>query len=370
MQILPNQILFPPRTVLRPGCISELPAVTRAFGARVLLIHGRSAERSGLRDRIESAYGPDEQVRTWTYTGFEPTLDEVEAALAYARESRPDCVVAVGGGSVMDLAKSCAGLVDAPLAAADYHRGEPLYESRVPFVAVPTTAGTGSEATMVSVLTDSSLGIKKSIRHPSHLARAVLLDPELLAGCPAPVLAASGMDAFTQAVESFVSTGATWFSDQLALQAAVMIADSLPEVVSGSHGAHAEALLQGSFMAGLALSHARLGLVHGLAHPLGVRYKAAHGLVCAVCLPAVIDFNREAAFDKYDYLSEALGEDVLDLACRLLDQLGLSSPFTGHALQDETAIIEETLASGSTGANPRPVEADDVGKILRILFED
>ena len=147
-----------------------------------------------------------------------------------------------------------------------------------------------------------------------------------------------------------------------------MIAENLQQVVAGASGAPAAAILQGSYMAGLALSHSRLGLVHGLAHPLGYRFKAAHGLVCGVCLPDVIAFNRDAAFDKYDYLSEALGEDVCDFTVRMLNELKVVSPFRGKPLGDVEGVIQETLASGSTKANPRKVNAEDVAAILTRLF--
>ena len=127
-------------------------------------------------------------------------------------------------------------------------------------------------------------------------------------------------------------------------------------------------LLEGSYLAGLALSHARLGVVHGLAHPLGHRYHAPHGLVCGVCLPVAVEFNREAMGEKYDRLSEVLGEDLLDGTRGLLNRLRLESPFHGKPIRDRQGIIEETLVSGSTAANPRPVNAADVNDMLDELF--
>ena len=147
--------------------------------------------------------------------------------------------------------------------------------------------------------------------------------PEGTGSLPSGVQKSSGMDAFTQAVESYMSTGATWWSDAQSLQGAKMVIDNLLHIAQDRDAPdeHYLALLQGSYMAGLALSHSRLGLVHGLAHPLGYRYHAAHGLVCGVCLPAVLKFNREAASAKYDALSSFLGEDALAMTENALQAL-------------------------------------------------
>ena len=269
---------------------------------------------------------------------------------------------------MLDVAKAAAGLMEAPLDPEAYHDGEVIPPSRIPFVAVPTTAGTGSEATIVSVLTNADTGVKKSIRHPSFMARLVLLDASVLAGCPPAVLAASGMDALTQAVESYVSVKSTWFTEVLSLRATALIARSLETVHADPFAPQAEDLLMGSYLAGLALSNARLGVVHGLAHPLGARFHLPHGLVCAVCLPMAIEFNREAMGTKYARLSEAVGGDLLSTVRRLLDALGVRSPFAGRELADTEAVVKEVLASGSTAANPRPVSASDVQDLLDRVF--
>jgi alcohol dehydrogenase class IV len=268
----------------------------------------------------------------------------------------------------MDVAKAAAGLLEAPLRPEAYHDGEALPVSRIPFLVAPTTAGTGSEATYVSVLANAGAGVKKSIRHPSHMARVVFLDPELLSGTPSHVLAWSGMDAFTQAIEAYTSVGATGFSDALALEAVRLIHQGLPLVYLGEGGRAAEQLLLGSYMAGLALSHARLGVVHGLAHPLGCRYHVAHGHACASLLPAALEFNRDAMDSKYQIMSDAVSEDLLELVHRWMGEMKIESPFAGEVIHDREGIIRETLASGSTAANPRPVDEADVEALLDAIF--
>jgi len=364
---LPNTLILPPETRTGAGEALRLLDACAGFGMRGVLVCGASLERSGRLRVMLDACETNVNVRVWTHPGGEPTLEQLDALLADAREHNPHWVAAVGGGSVMDIAKACAGLLRAPAPAVAYHDGASIPASNTPFIAAPTTAGTGSEATIVSVLTNAATEVKKSIRHPSFMARLVILDPTLLDGCPPEVIAASGMDALTQAIESYCSNGATWFTDALALKAVALIHASIEAVYSGDAAKQAD-LLVGSYLAGVALSNARLGIVHGLAHPLGARFHVPHGLACAVGLPLALDFNREAVPEKYARLSRAVGMDIGEYARLLLTRLNLRSPFHGQPLDDIDAIIEEALASGSTKANPRRVCAEDAARLLRRLF--
>lgn len=368
METLPKELILPPRTVLQSGGALKVVSEAAPFGRRGLLVHGRSLETSGVLEKVLAEDTAAAIVTTWRHPGGEPTLDHLEALRVVARERQADWIAAVGGGSVLDVAKACAGLLRAPLPAVAYHDGAPIPGGGVPFIAVPTTAGTGTEATVVSVLTNVDTGVKKSIRHPSFMARLVILDPDLLHTCPPNVIAWSGMDALTQAVESYVSTGASWLTDALSLRAMRLIAAGLEPVFEGQRGEPERDLLAGSYLAGVALSHARLGLVHGLAHPLGARYHAAHGLVCAACLPYVLDFNSSFIVEKYRRMSEAVDGDLAGRILGLLRALRIESPFKGRELIDLPGIVRETLASGSTAANPRPVESQDVEQLLNRLF--
>lgn len=368
MTLFPDAIVFPERTLSGAGIILKLLPECSLFGARGVLVHGRSLAQQGELDRILRPAPAGCRVTTWEHAGGEPTLDDLERLRADARAHRAEWVAGVGGGSVLDLAKACAGLSHAPQASSAYHNGAPIEAPGVPFIAAPTTAGTGSEATVNAVLTNTAAGVKKSIRDPRIIARLVLLDPELLAHCPKTVIAHAGMDAFTQAVEAYTSRYATWMSDQFALQAVESIAANLEAVYRGASTACREALLQGSYLGGLGFSMGRLGVVHGLAHPLGLRYHVPHGLVCGVCLPWAIELNREAMGAKYGSLSQAVGGDLLGWTRRTLDRLGMASPFKGRPLADQAAIIKETLPAWSTQANPRPIAAQDVEWLLGRLF--
>lgn len=368
MTHLPTDLMLPPRTLSGAGKASAILPESRAYGDRGMLVCGRSLDRNGRLAHILDAGEATPDISIWRHHGGEPTLEQLEELLSAARGHDARWIAAIGGGSVMDLAKACAGLLEAPLPAVDHHNGAPLETSHIPFIAAPTTAGTGSEATSVSVLTNAQTGVKKSIRHSSHLPSLVILDHELLDSCPAPVIAASGMDALTQAIEAYISKGASWMSDQFALEGVRLIARAIPNVYAGARGDIARELLLGSYLAGLALSNARLGVVHGLAHPLGARYKLPHGLVCAIALPLAIRFNRSAMGPKYSNLSDAMGGDLLKRVDVLMHEFHIESPFPHGEPPARKAIIAETLASGSTAANPRPVEANDVDQMLNELF--
>jgi alcohol dehydrogenase class IV len=366
--VLPAALNLPPRTVFGAGASAAVLNECVSLGRRGLIVHGRSAQRSGALQRILDRCPAGAQAATWCHPGGEPGLQQLESLLRDARAERPDWVVGFGGGSVLDMSKACAGLLRAPCGVVEYHNGARIPDASVPFVAVPTTAGTGSEATTVCVLTNESTREKKSFRHPSFMARLVVLDPGLLCGSPPEVIASAGMDAFVQAVESFLSSGSTWLTEAMSLKAAALVASNLEAAWRGGQGDCLSDLMTGSYLAGVALSHARLGLVHGLAHPLGARYGIPHGYLCAACLPAVLEFNRPACCEKFERLSGALGVDVAVRTRQLLEAVGVPAVLAGWRLEDQDGIVRETLASGSTAANPRDVEDGDVRRILDGLF--
>jgi len=368
MSMLPATLLLPQQTLAKPGSALGLAQAAKPFGRSGLLVYGSSLSRSGRLAAILEHCPEDMTVRTWQHAGGEPTVDAVDALRAELRASRPDWVAAVGGGSVIDLAKAAAGLVDAPASAAHYQTNNAdIPPATLPMLAVPTTAGTGSEATVVSVLTDPSRALKQSIRHPTFMPKRVLLDPDLLLGSPPETVATAGLDAFIQAFESYTSRFATPFTRALSELALVSIARGLLPFYEGD-ASFASDLLESSYLAGLALSHARLGVIHGLAHPLGGRFGIRHGLACALCLPAALAFNRDVIRADLANLKARHGLDVEEQVSTWLDAMRLSNPLAGKNVADRDAFVQEILASGSTAANPRPVTAADAAELLDALF--
>jgi len=360
----------PPKIVFQWGAAAQLPAEASALGRRPLLVCGRSLRTSGKLDAILSslrAAGLEPSVHEGVPA--EPDLIALQACMEAAAGC--DSVIAIGGGSVLDIAKGGAALSDTGAMAAEYFAGKPVPETGKPLLALPTTSGTGSEVTWVCVLVDHETRRKASIRGPGMMPRVAIVDPELTVTCPPTVTAYSGADAFVQAIESFTSRGANPLTDALALEAAKLTALWLERAVREPENREArQGMALGSMMAGIALNTSRLGLVHGLAHPIGAVTGAAHGLLCGLLMPPVMRFNRDAAGAKYARLAAELGlhvpggEDgtaaLIRFTEELLERVGIPLRLSaiGFNPNDLDWIAQETMPSGSTKANPRVVNVE------------
>jgi alcohol dehydrogenase class IV len=279
-------------------------------------------------------------------------------------------VIGLGGGSALDAAKAIAGLVHVPDPTSVYQDGKEIPAGGLPLIAVPTTSGTGSEATKVAVLSNRARGVKIAIRADSMWPAAAVVDPELTLSCPPDVTAGSGMDALVQAIESYTSLYATPLTDALAFDAARRLIEWLPAAFANGQNLSArEQCAYASLMAGMALANARLGAVHGIAHPLGARYNLPHGAVCALLMPPVMRLNAGSVGGRYQRLSEAAGVDVIDFVEGLNERFGLRSILDGVAIarEDFPAIVAESLPSGSLKANPKKVTEEDVVAILEAV---
>ena len=365
--------LTPGKVLCAAGAATDgrLASEAALLGIKPLLVCGKSLEASGMLAKILATL-PHAKVHSGVPP--EPSLSDCAAAQQAAQGC--DAILAIGGGSVLDVAKAAA----LPGSIYDYFDGKLAVPEQaldaLPILAIPTTAGTGSEATWVGVYTDKrgATPKKASIRGGAMFPRTVILDAALSVSCPPRVTAYSGMDAFVQAVEAYVSRGANPLTDPLALQAAFDIAEWLPSAFrDGAHLEARERMLIASYQAGMALNTARLGLVHGIAHPVGARTGAAHGLLCALLLPPVIRFNLGADLDRYSDLAIGLGaprEDLAAFAEQWLEDFSIPRHLSDLGLQrsDFDAIIAETLVSGSTKANPRTVAESDVREVLEACW--
>lgn len=303
----------------------------------------------------------------------EPPLADVERALAAARRIGAASVVGWGGGSAMDTAKSVAALLPLSGPVADYFYNRREIPGHGLFLAeVPTTAGTGAEITPNAVLLDPETGIKQSLRGTGLYADLALVDPELTYDCPPAVTAASGFDALTQAIESFISRKANPVSKTLAMQAAKNILSSLHPAWSGEIQAR-NFVAEGSMMAAMAFSSSGLGAVHGIGHPLGSILHVPHGVCCAVLLPTILKWNLEAAHDDLEDLALALTQDpdpanLIELITELRSWLELPADFKAYGLAPEHYdFIVRNSRSGSMKCNPRDLSDDDVRRILEEL---
>jgi alcohol dehydrogenase class IV len=268
----------------------------RAFGDSVFLVTGLDQSRAARFVADLTATG--ETCTVWPIA-HEPTVDDAVGAVAAARSAGANVVVGIGGGSVIDLAKAVAALLANPGEPDDYlevvGRGKPLTRPTVPFIAVPTTAGTGSEVTRNAVLAVPSHGVKVSMRSPLMLPRLAIVDPELTQGLPPALTAFTGMDALTQLIEPYLSVRANPLTDAVCVEGIARVARSLRRAVADGADLDARTDMSlASLFGGLALANAGLGGVHGFAAPVGARFDVPHGAACAALLPAVLRVNVDA----------------------------------------------------------------------------
>ncbi|MDP2923199.1 MAG: iron-containing alcohol dehydrogenase [Candidatus Omnitrophota bacterium] len=364
----PEILYLPQKTIFKKGASLNLCAESFEFGRRGLIVHGNSLNQSKNKEKILKQFPSLAKVDFFCRKSGEPTLDEISEVIRKAKAIKAEWIVGVGGGSVLDLAKAAAGLYNARKKPVFYQEGGTLKEKGIPFIAVPTTCGSGAEVTPNSVITNSQKKTKLSIRDASFLARTVILDVELLFGLTKTTLSYCAMDAFVQAYESFTSRNSTWFSEGLSLKAIELINENIICAHERQTEENLSALLLGSYLAGVAFSSSRLGIIHGIAHPLGVFYGLAHGLICAVCFIPSIKVNKETMGKKYDIISKVLGVDFERRVEALLKTFGISSPFKNKELIEKEKIIKETLESGSTAANPKKITRKDVESILSEIF--
>ncbi len=304
--IQPFSIARLPRIEFGAGSISKLPGLIAQYGHRVLLVTGQrsfieSPSWLPLLAALEKAGIQCEQVRV----DDEPSPQLVDDAVRQFHESAIQVVAGIGGGSVLDAAKAIAGLLPSGDSVMDYLEGvgpeKPYHGPAMPFIAVPTTAGTGSEATKNAVLSvRGSNGFKKSFRHDLLVPEVALLDPDLLATCPKPQIAANAMDALTQLLESYVSLKANPLTDALAESGLKAVREGLFAWYEGGEKAAAgrEQMAYAALLSGVCLAQTGLGSVHGLASPLGAFFPIPHGVVCGTLVGAATRINLAALAER------------------------------------------------------------------------
>lgn len=363
-------------------CILQLPKEGKKFGEKVLLVTGKnSLKANGILDHTLTIL-QDEGIHVSVYAEVEPepSLNIVKKGLDLARSDSVNWVIGIGGGSAMDVAKAIAGLFNLPGSVEEYFAGAVIDQAGLPLVTVPTTSGSGAEVTVNAVLSDPGTMTKQSIRSPLLAAKLTILDPRLTFSNTPQTTAYSGFDALVQAIEAYTSTGANPFTDIYAYTAIEKIgANLLTAYRDGQNEIARTEMAVGSLMAGVALTNARLGAVHGMAHSIGIRTGNPHGLVCAVLLVPVMRFNMAVSYPKYAMLAKALGHntagmDPIDAAAQgiktimsIQKKLGIPIPIRslGITEADFPIIAEESLPSGSLKANPREVKYENIINILK-----
>ncbi len=375
------------RVVFGAGKLAELPAAARALGGRrALVVTGRSSARA---EKVRAALAGQGVAAALFHVDGEPTVDVARAGVAALIGEGCDVVVGVGGGSALDAAKAIAALAPNGGDPLDYleviGRGQTLAHPSLPVIAIPTTAGTGSEVTRNAVLGSREKQVKASLRSPMMLPRVAIVDPDLLAGAPRGVIASSGVDALSQNIEPYISCRANPLTDGLAREGMQRSARSLRRAyLDGPDGdpqqGVREDLALASLMGGLCLANAGLGAVHGFAAPAGGMFAAPHGAVCAALIVASMDVNlralqaREPGHPSTDRFREiavfltgkpgataAAGIKWLADLCQALEIPGLGR--YGMTAADVPALVAKAKVASSMRANPLPLTDEELTEI-------
>lgn len=372
------------RIIFGPGTVSELPTLARKLGRRALLVIG-SMGPHGKEVEAELA-AQDIEVSRFVVSG-EPVTAVVQEGVEAARTARCDVIIGLGGGSAIDTGKAIAALLTNGGQPLDYlevvGRGQPLTKPSAPYIAVPTTAGTGAEVTRNAVLGVPEQNVKVSMRSAFMLPDAAIVDPQLTHSMPPAVTASTGLDALTQVMEPFVSHLANPLTDGFCREGLRRAARSLLHAYTHPDDAVArEDMALASLMGGLALANAKLGAVHGFAGPLGGMYDAPHGVICARLLPFVMQTNVEALRERAPFSQALLRYDEVarlvtgDMEATAVDGVRwvqalcaeLDVPPLGHfgiTPADFPAIVEKSRAASSMKGNPIELTHEELTQILR-----
>ncbi len=364
------------RILFGDGVVRDVPAAARAFGRRALFVTGATPDRAApLRAALEAAGVECIPVTVAT----EPTLSLVRGGPRDA-----EVVVAIGGGSVLDAGKALAAMLTNPGDPLDYleviGRAQPLPFPAAPCIAIPTTAGTGSEVTRNAVLGSAEHRVKASLRSPGMLPRLAVVDPELTHDLPRAITASTGLDALTQLIEPYVGIRANPMTDQFCVEGIRRAAAALPRVCD--NGADREArseMAWASLLGGMALANAGLGAVHGFAAPIGGMVNAPHGAVCAALLPHVMDVNVEALaarnpgrlirftevarlLTRLPHATAGDGVEWLAALCRKLDVPPLGT--YGITAADIPVLVEKAAQASSMKGNPVVLTSEELREII------
>lgn len=378
--IEPIDCELPTRVVFGAGALSRLGEVALAEGARsILCVSDAGLRRAGHLDRAEATLrSAGLRVRAFDGVHENPTELDVEAGLAIARREEIDSIVAVGGGSAMDCAKGINLLISCGGRVRDYQGRDRATGPLRPTIAVPSTAGTGSEMQSFALISDSETHQKMACGDRRAAPRVALLDPEITLTMPPGVTAATGLDALSHAVETFVTSAGSSISRKLSRYAWELLSGSFARVLRAGGDLRARArMLLGASVAGAAIEHSMLGAAHSAANPLTAHHGVVHGLAVGLMLPHVVRFNSRVADEEYRELLAVAGEaprpgESAGVALArwldgVLEAAGLPRRLrdVGVAPEECATLSAEAARQWTARFNPRPVTADDFLEIYR-----
>ncbi|EAS46333.1 alcohol dehydrogenase, iron-containing [marine gamma proteobacterium HTCC2207] len=382
------QIILPRILQIGAGASQEAGAIVQALECqRPLIVTDKMMVQLGYVARIQeslSALGIHSDI--FDDTVPEPTVSSIQAGVEMVRDGNYDSIIAIGGGSPIDSAKAISILGKYGGVMRDYKFPRIVSEPGLPIIAIPTTAGTGSEATRVTIITDETNDEKMLCVGIGFMPTAALVDYELTLSLPARTTADTGIDALTHAMEAYVSKKASLYSDTQAIAAMKLLAPNLRRAFhDGSDRDAREAMMLGSTLAGVAFSNASVALVHGMSRPIGAFYHVPHGLSNAMLLPAVTEYSIPAASERYADCARAMGVAAVsdsdaqanaklmtelyaineELQVPTPEQFGISRE---HFFGNLEIMAEQAIGSGSPGNNPRMPSAEEIIQIYKKLW--
>lgn len=371
----------PQNIVVGTGSINKLPEIGKKLGGKhAFIISGPHLSKMGVVKKCEeSLKKAGIKADAFTQTEGNPSVETVEKASTAFLASGADFIVALGGGSPMDVAKAVGVVAKYGGSITEYEGADKVPGDIIPLVAIPTTAGTGSEVTAFSVITDHSRNYKLTVFSYKLIPAYAILDAELLTTAPASVAAACGIDAMVHAIEAYISSAASPFSDAMAEKALELIGSNIRKYVANRTNIEAaEGMLVGSLFAGIAFSWARLGNVHAMSHPVSAFFNVPHGVANAILLPTVIEYNALSDdgkyFKIYNYISkttvkqEAFDSSMLaELLRELNASLGIPSSLREVGVTEDKfeAMTEDAMKSGNIAVNPRATKNEDVLELYK-----
>ena len=390
-----NEFSFsvPQNIIVGKGSLAKLPEVAKkSGGSHAFLMSGPHLAKMGLVEKAaESLKVAGIAVDTFTEIEGNPSVETVDKATAAFKESGADFIVAFGGGSPMDVAKAVGVTAKYGGSITEYEGAHKVPGPIIPLIAIPTTAGTGSEVTAFSVITDHSRDYKLTVFSYEILPAYAILDAELLTTAPASVAAACGIDAFIHAEEAYISTAASPFSDAMAEKAMSLIGKNIRRFVANRGDIEAaEAMLVGSLFAGIAFSFARLGNVHAMSHPVSAFFDVPHGVANAVLLPVIAEYNALADHGRYltiyndispvpayeeefeplmlvDAIRELCGE--IGIPANLTEAINNASktgPVSAEEIESKIEVMAvDAMKSGNIAVNPRSSRQCDIEMLYR-----
>lgn len=362
-----------------PGARKELPEVVKRLGkSKALIVTDAGLVKFGVAkmvtDVLDEAAIPYE---IFSDVKPNPTVTNVKNGIEAYKKSGADFIIAIGGGSSIDTAKAVGIVINNPEFSdiVSLEGCAPTKNKSVPIVALPTTAGTAAETTINYVIIDEVNQKKMVCVDPNDIPAVAIVDAELMYSLPASLTAATGMDALTHAIEGYITKGAWALSDMFEIEAIRMISRNLPTAVAEPSNAVArDAMAVAQYVAGMAFSNVGLGLVHGMAHPLGSLFDIPHGVANALLLPTIMEWNMPACLDKYPAIAEAMGVDISGMtreeaaqaACDAVKALSIKVGIPQHLSEigikesDIDTLSEQAIADVCTPGNPRDVVIEDI----------